>query len=110
MASSTCARAAAMSFEAALARPRILRQAADDQHDAGRAQRLGFVDRAAVVVARLAAMRGVGREHAAAAIARQFEPGVAHRPHRAVEADGRDLVAPGIDGADAVPRAGLDDG
>ena len=91
-------------------RPRILRQAADDQHDAGRAQRLGLVDGAAVVVARLDAVRRVRGEHAAAAIARQFEPGVAHRARGAVEADGRDLVAPGIDGADAVPRAGLDDG
>ena len=91
------------------ARPRILRQAADHQHDAGRAERLGFIDRAAVVVARLGAMRGIRREHAAAAIARQIEPGVAHRSHRAVEPDRRDLVAPGIDGADAMPRAGVDD-
>ncbi len=51
-------------------RPRILRQAADDQHDAGRAQRLGFVDGAAIVVARLDAVRRIRREHAAAAIAR----------------------------------------
>ena len=86
-----------------------MRQAAGDQHDAGRAERLGLVDGAAIVVARLDAMRGVCREHAAAAIARQFEPGIAHRPHRAIEADGCDLIAPGIDGADAVPRTGVDD-
>ena len=48
-------------------------------------------------------MRRIGDEHAAAAIARQLEAGVAHRAHRAVEADGRDLIAPGVDGADAVP-------
>ena len=55
------------------------------------------------------AMRGVGGEHAAAAIARQLQPGIAHRARRAVEADGGDLVAPGIDGADAMARAGVDD-
>src|SRR5206468_7811284 len=53
--------------------------------------------------------RRIRREHAAAAIARQFEPGVAHRARGAVEANGRDLVAPGIDGANAVARAGVDD-
>ena len=31
-------------------------------------------------------------------------------PPCAVEADGRDLVAPRVDGADAMPRTGLDDG
>ncbi len=91
------------------ARPRILRQPADHQHQAGRAQRLGLIDGAAVVVARLDAMRGVGCKHPAAAIARQFEAGVAHRAACAIEPDGRDLIAPRIDGADAVPRAGVDD-
>ena len=110
MASSTCVARRRDVLRGRAARPRILRQAADHQHDAGRAQRLGFVDGAAVVVARLDAMRGVGGEHAAAAIAGQFQPGIAHRAHRAIEPDGRDLVAPGIDGADAMPRAGLDDG
>ncbi len=51
------------------ARPRILRQSAGHQHDAGRAERLGLIDGAAVVVAHLDAMRAVRREHAAAAIA-----------------------------------------
>src|SRR5438876_732377 len=51
-------------------------------------------------------MRGIGCKHPAAAIARQFEPGVTHR---AVEANGSNLVAPGVDGANAVPRTGLDD-
>ena len=69
MASSTCVRAAAMSFEAALPGREYCGRPPADQHDAGRAQRLGLVDGAAVVVARLDAMRGVRREHAAAAIA-----------------------------------------
>jgi hypothetical protein len=90
--------------------PRILRQAADDEHDAGGTERDGLVNGAAVVVACRAAMRVIGREHAAAAIARQIEPRVLHRAHGTVETDGSDLVAPGIDGADAEPRAGLDDG
>ena len=97
-------------FRSSTSRPRILRQAADDQHHAGRAQRLGFVDGAAIVVTRFDAARRIRREHAAATIARQFESSVAHRPHRTVEAYGRHLVAPGIYGADAMPRAGLDDG
>jgi hypothetical protein len=50
--------------------------------------------------ARLAAMGRVGREHAAAAIAREFEPGIAHGTRGALEPDGCDLVAPGIDCAD----------
>jgi hypothetical protein len=49
--------------------PRKLRQPADHKHDAGRAQRLGFIDAAAVIVAYLAAARGVGGKHPAAAIA-----------------------------------------
>jgi hypothetical protein len=36
-----------------------LRQAADDEHDAGRTERLGFIDSAAVVVAGGCAMRGI---------------------------------------------------
>ena len=52
------------------ARPRILRQSAGHQHDAGRAERLCLIDGAAVVVAHFDAMRGIRREHPAAAIAR----------------------------------------
>jgi hypothetical protein len=47
-----------------------LRQAAGHQHEARRAERLGFVDGPAIVVARLNPMRGVGDKHSAAAIAR----------------------------------------
>src|SRR5262249_14520266 len=47
--------------------------------------------------------------HPAAAIAGQVEAGIAHRPHRAIEPDVSHLVAPGIDGADRMARAGVDD-
>ena len=50
------------------ARPRILRQAPDHQHQARRAERLGLIDRAAIVVAHFDPMRGVRNKHAAAAI------------------------------------------
>src|SRR6185437_6238000 len=73
------------------------------------AQCFCFVDRAAIIVTHLVAMGCVGREHAAAAIARQFEPGIAHQPRSAIEPDRGDLVAPGIDRADAVAYTGLDD-
>ena len=86
-----------------------MRQPSGHQHDAGRAERFCLINRAAIIIARLGAMRGIRCEHAAAAIARQIEPGVAHRARRAVEPDRRDMVAPGIDGADAMPRAGVDD-
>ncbi len=109
MASSTCVRASAISLEAALPGREYCGKPPDHQHDAGRAQRLGFVDGATIVVARLDPVRGIRREHPAAAIARQFEAGVPHRADRAVEADRRDLIAPGIDGVDAVSRAGVDD-
>ena len=49
------------------ARPRVLRQAAGDDDQAGRAQRRRLVDIAPVVVAHLVAMRGIGGEQAAAA-------------------------------------------
>ena len=54
-------------------------------------------------------VRLVGGKHAAAAIAGELEPGVAHRFHRTVEPDLGDLIAPGRHRADVVPRAGLDD-
>src|SRR5262245_8219728 len=54
-------------------------------------------------------MRGIGHEHAAAAIAGEIEPGIAHRANGAVKPDAGDLVAPGIDGADVLARAGVDD-
>jgi hypothetical protein len=81
------------------ARPRILRQSSHHKHHAGRAQRPGLVDGATVVVAHFGAMRGVRGKHPAAAIARQLNPGIVHR---AIEPDCSDLVAPGIDRADAV--------
>ena len=42
-------------------------------------------------------------------IATKLQPGIAYGARRAVEADRRDLIAPGIDGADAMPRGGIDD-
>ncbi len=98
-----------MSFEAALPGREYCGRPPTTSTMQGAPSALGLIDRPAVVVARLGAVGGVRREHAATAIAGQFEPGIAHRPRRAVKADRRDLVAPGIDGADAVPRAGLDD-
>ena len=71
MPSVTCARAPAMSRCAGLAGQRA-GQAADHQHQAGRVQRAGFVERAPVVVARGLPAGGIGAgEHAAAAVARQ---------------------------------------
>jgi hypothetical protein len=67
------------------------------------------LDRTPVIVAHFAPVRGVRREHATTAVARQLQPGIAHRAHRAVESDRRDLIAPGIDGSDAMPRACVDD-
>jgi hypothetical protein len=54
-------------------------------------------------------MGGVSRKHAAPAITRQFELGVLHRAHGAVEADCGNLIAPWIDGANAVPRTRVND-
>ncbi len=56
-------------FGSCTSRPRILRQATDDKHDAGGAQRAGLIDDAAVVVACLDPVRRIGDKHAAAAIA-----------------------------------------
>ena len=78
----------------------------------GRARRApGFVERAPVVVARGAPAGGVGgREHAAAAVARQREPGVTHPLRRRREPRRGDLVAPGRDPARMPWRgAGVDD-
>ena len=91
------------------ARPRILRQAAGHQHDAGATQRLRLVHRAAVVVAHFGAARAICDEHAAAAIAGQVQARIAHRARGALEADASDLAAPGIDGANVLARAGIDD-
>ena len=90
--------------------PRILRQPADHQHGTARTKRLGFIDGPAVVVARFVAPGVVGGEHPGAAIARQIEAGVADRARRAIEPDLRDLIAPWIDGPDAVAGASVDDG
>ena len=110
MPSSTAAWAAGEILRRRRARSRELRQAADDEDKAGAAQRRRLVDRPPVVVPRLFAVRAVCREHAAAAVAGELEPGVLHGPHGLVEPDRRDLVAPGRDRADLVPGAGLDDG
>ena len=110
MPSSTCGVGGRQVLRRRRARPRELRQAADDEDKAGRAERRRLVDRAPVVVPRLLAVRAVGREHAAAAVAGELEPRVLHGAHGAVEPDRRDLVAPGRDRAHAVPGAGLDDG
>ena len=75
-------------------RPGILRQSADHQHQAGGAERDGFVDGAAVIVDRLLPSARVAGQHAAAAIARKLEPGLADRLGGALEPDGGDLIAP----------------
>jgi len=87
-----------------------LRQAADDQHDAGRAQRHGFIDAALIVVALGLPMRGIGHEHTAAAITGQFEIVVLDGFHGAVEADMGDLIAPRRDAADLLAGTGFGDG
>src|SRR6185312_154992 len=84
-------------------------QTADHKHDAGGAERLCLVNTAAVVVAHLPAMCGVRGKHPAATIARQFKSGIAHRAHGPVEPYVSYLIAPGIDGADAMPGTGVDD-
>jgi hypothetical protein len=87
----------------------ILREAPRDQHETRCAQRLRFIHRAAVVVARLDPVDRVGREHAAAAISGKRKPGVADCLGGALDPGRRNLIAPGVDRANAVPRAGLDD-
>ncbi len=52
----------------------------------------------------------VGDEHAAAAIAGQFEIVIPDRLHGLVETDKRDLIAPRRNTADLVTRTGLGDG
>src|SRR6266446_1921730 len=101
MASSTCARAAAMSFEAAL----------PGREYCGKPPTTSTTQGAPSALASSTARRLSSRAsiRSAAAIARQLQPGVAHRPHRAVEADFGNLVTPGVDGADPVPRTGVDD-
>ncbi len=85
-------------------------QAADHQHQAGRVQRAGFVERAAVVVARGLARRGIGvREQAAAAIARKLEAEGLDLARDRVEAGGMHLVAPRRDGTDAARGTGIED-
>ena len=86
----------------------ILRQAADDEHEALRAERQRLVDGAAVVVVRGAPAFAIGRrKHAAAAEPGDGQAGVANAPRRVVEARRRHLVAPRRDAADAVPRTSL---
>ena len=74
--------------------PRELRQTADDENKARRAERDRLVDRAAVVVPRFLRPDRVARKHASAAISGQRQPGRLHGLDRAVEPDRRDLIAP----------------
>ena len=77
MPSRTISRAPARSFERMHA-VAILRQAADDEHEARRAEGERLVDRAPVVVVRRAPALAIdGGKHAAAAIAGDREPAVA---------------------------------
>jgi hypothetical protein len=89
--------------------PRILRQAADNKHDAWGAERMGFIDRSAIVVAHFNATRGVRCEHATTTIAGKLNSGITYRMRRAPHADNGNLVTPRVDGADAMTRAGVDD-
>src|SRR3977135_1700089 len=91
MASSTCVRAAAMSLEATL----------PGREYCGKPPTTSTTQGAPSALASSTVRRVSQRP--------SIRPGVAHRPHRAFETDGRDLIAPGIDGADSVPRAGVDD-
>ncbi len=88
----------------------ILRQPADDEYQAARAEGERLVDRAPVVVLRRAPAFAVrGREHPAAAIAGDRESGVADAPRRVLQPGGRHLVPPGRDAANAVAGASGDD-
>ena len=111
MPSSTWVRARPMSCVGRLARERT-RQGAHHQHQAGRAERLGLVDGAAVVLQRGAqAARRRPPERSRRGSSR-IKPTPASLSCRATggEPAACDLVAPRIDGADAAPGAGLDDG
>ena len=88
-----------------------VRQCACHQHEAGRAECLGLVDGAAIVLQRGTETRRIGcREEPAAAVAREHEAGVLQLPGDLCEACGLHLVAPRGQPADAASRAGLDDG
>ena len=88
----------------------ILRQTADDEHEAGRTERQRLVDRALVVVERCLAAGAIhGGEHTATTITRQRETGVAKALRGLLEARRRHLVAPGRDPADTTARAAGDD-
>ena len=85
---------------------RAFRQSADNQHKAIGAERRGFVDRPLVVVDGGLPAGGIRRrKHAAAAIAADAQAIVLDGAGRLAEPDGSDLVAPGIDRRNAVPRA-----
>src|SRR5262245_2862216 len=87
----------------------VLGQASGNQHKARRAERLRFVHRAPVVVARLITVGCVGREHTAAAISGKLKPGVADGLGGAIDPGRGNLVAPRVDCANAMPRTALDD-
>jgi hypothetical protein len=80
------------------------------QHQAARAEGRRLVDGAAVVVdRRRETAAALGGEPAAAAEAGHHKPRIPDAPRARGEAQGRDLVAPGRDAADAVACAAVDD-
>src|SRR5690606_16858520 len=84
--------------------PGALREPADDEHEALGAKDVRLLDRPAVVVE----PSGLGEEAPAAKTA-DHEPVLVDARFRFREAQGGDLVPPGPDPAEAMPRAALDD-
>ena len=77
----------------------------------GGADGLGLVDGLAVVLERGAQAGGIGSgKEAAAAVAGDADAGLPDLACRRIETGCLHLIAPRTDGADAAPRAGLDDG
>jgi len=86
------------------------RQTADDQDQAGGAERERLVDRPPVVVECCAPAFAIDRgEHPAAAVAGYRETGIADAQRRVLQSCRRDLVAPWGDAANTVARAPVDD-
>ncbi len=108
--SSTCVRANPMSRESRFALQRSW-QRPRDHHQTRRAESFGLVDGPAIVVQRGTQARGIRcREEAAAAVAGQNHARILELPRDGGEPCCLHLVAPRIDGADAAPGAGFDDG
>ena len=86
------------------------RQPAHHQHQARGVEFAGLVNGAAVVVPRgTQALRIGRREHAASAVAGEFQAMCLDQPGNCFKTCGGDLIAPGRDGANAPARAGFDD-